>query len=133
MKRVEHPNGIDVFEFPDDTSAEQIRAAFDEFDTRRNRQAAEISAYRQLQSEVLQIQRTYSEEVAALGREIALAKAEAERAREDAAQADALRHEMEERVQGPQAEKTRPEESNEPRSWLERRNEFLRQQLKRSE
>src|SRR5262249_19141322 len=105
MIKVEHPNGIDVFEFPDDASAEQIRAAFDEFDTRRNRQAAEISQYHQLRDEVLRIQKSYSEEIAAVRHEIALARQEAERAREDAAQADALRHDAEERAQGfPQRE-----------------------------
>ena len=85
MKRVEHPNGIDVFEFPDDTPAERIRAAFDELDTRRNRQAAEISQYRQLRDEMLRIQKTYSKEIAAVRHEIALARHEAERARADAA------------------------------------------------
>ena len=137
-KRVRHPNGDD-FEFPDTFSDSDIARAFADFDAERNRRQAEISQYQQLRDEMLRIQKTYSEEIAAVRHEAALARHEAEKARADADEADRLRHEAEERG-FPQRDLTEEtarlfagREPGEPASWLERTNEMLRQKLKRSE
>jgi len=136
-KRVEHDG--DIFEFEDWQGPEQIRAALEDYDARRTRQAQELSQLQALKDEVLRIQKTYSEEIAAVRHEAALARHEAEKARADADEADRLRHEAEERG-FPQRDLTEEtarlfagREPGEPASWLERTNEMLRQKLKRSE
>jgi len=106
-------------------------AALEDYDTRRTRQAQELTQYQQLRDEMLRIQKTYSEEIAAVRHEAALALAEAERARADAAEADRLRHDAEARSQ--EASLMTGRNVGEPPSWLERRDEMLRQKLQQRE
>src|SRR5215471_15583361 len=96
-KRIEHPNGIDVFEVADDASPQECRAIIANFDAEWNGRQAEISQYQALRDEMLRIQKTYSEEIAAVRHEAALARHEAAKAKADADEADRLRHEAEER------------------------------------
>lgn len=132
-KIVRHPNGNgDDWEFPDTFSDKDIARAFADFESERNRRQAEIAQYHQLRDEMLRIQKTYSEEIAAVRHEAALARHEAQRAPQDADEADRLRHELEERLQENPEEIRRllaGRDVNEPPSWLERRNEMLRRKL----
>jgi len=132
MKHVEHDGCI--FEFEDWEGPEQIRAKLEDYDARCNRQAQELTQYHQLRDEMLRIQKTYAEEITAVRHEAAIARAEAERARKDAEEADALRWQAEERLQeNPEEVRRLLAGRDEPPSWLERRNEMLRRKLQGEE